>query len=271
MKSNEILQLEIDAMNRLSNFDGAEAPVNYEGGSDNYEGGSDNYIGLDDDTFDFGGGANSFMSEGQSNITYTFSITNASAATRSIALLPTYLGTAAAIATATGETVDGVLTDGTIITSVTGTAGNSKRTIAGMQAFVLYNPASLIRMTVKSNTEDGFLAQDLIYYELTPFRQPEGNQIPFTKIVDVDQYQQKKAVIDFREAGPVNMQLDNQRVLIFKIGGTNVVASVGESLTFTLEFGAINNIARTLAKKRSRAYNNISKMKIAGIIKGGRK
>ncbi len=262
-------QIRAEAADRLSFFEGGAN--HYEGGDQNqYEGGDQNqYIGLNDDSVDFCGG-NSFMTEGGSAIQFTFTLTNAADSNKVIALTPTFLGSAANIATHTGETCDGVLTDGTIITSVTGTAANSKLKIAFLQNFVLRNPSRLIRMTVKSNTEDGFLASEMVIGQASAFRSPSINRIPVTKFVNPDQYSQKKAVIDFREAGYQDMQLDDQNIILLRVSGTNVVATTGESLNITLEYGAVNNPARTLSVKAKKAFQTMERLSIAGKLPGTR-
>lgn len=255
-----------DAAARLSHFDGGAN--SYEGGDPNqYQGGDENnYIGLNDDSVDFCGG-NSFMTEGGSAIQFSFTLTNATAANKVIALTPTFLGSASAIATNTGETCDYVLTDGTIDTNITGTAANSKLKIAYLQNFILRNPSRLIRMTVKSNSEDGFLGSEMVIGQADPYRSPSINRLPITKFVSTDQYNAKKAVIDFREAGYQDMQLDDQNIILIRISGTNVVATTGETLNVTLEFGAVNNPARSLSVKAKKAFRTMEKMAIAGLVK----
>lgn len=263
MKNKLRENIEREAAERLSNFTGKVRKVsNYEGGSDNYEGGNeDNYIGANDDHLDFQGSGNSYLGENSGTVNFAFSITNAAAATKQIALTPTYLGTAAALATATGETVDGVLTDGTIITNVTGTAGNSKLTIAGLQNFIRNNPSKLTRMTIVSNDTSSF-ETNIIYQDLSAFRTLQNNRIPLTKYVDPNQFNTKKAVVPFYLDYP-EFQLDDQKLIIFSIGGTNVVATTGVTLNFTLEFGVVLNQAKTLAKKSMRAHRVMTNMALA--------
>lgn len=248
-------QIEKEAKARLSSFAGAES---YEGGREYYEGGSDNYIGQDDDSLHFQGSQENFAGEGAGTVNFGFTLVNAAAANKVIAITPTYLTTAAALATATGETVDGVLTDGTIITNVTGTAGNSKLTIAGLQAFIAKNPAKLTKMTIVS-TDTSTFETNLVYQDLSPFRTLSNNRIPLTKYVDPRQFNTKKAVVDFYTDYP-DFQLDDQKMILITIGGTNVVATVGVQLNITLEFGVVYNTARSLATKAVRAHKNLVKM-----------
>lgn len=248
----EIDELNAEALARLSSLQGED---DFEG--EGFEG-EDNYIGADDDHVDFNGHGKSFLNEDRSSITYTFKLQNASAGRKVIALTPTYLGTAAALATATGETVDGILTDGTIITSVTGTAGNSKLTIAGMQAFTKSNATRVLEMTIVSNDTSSF-EEKITFQHLSPFRSLENNTIPLTDYVKPDQYNTKKAIVPIaRDYGKV--QLDDQTMILLPIGGTDVVATTGVILNVTMRLGAIINNASTLYKKATRAGNVISKV-----------
>lgn len=255
MKGKNILiaDMEAEALARLSSYQGEDS---YEG-EDSFEG-EDNYVGADDDHVDFNGAGKSFLNEDRSSITYSFRLTNAAAANKVIALTPTYLGTAAALATATGETVDGVLTDGTIITNVTGTAGNSKLTIAGLQNFIKQNPTRILEMTIVSNDTSSF-EEKITYQHLSPFRSLENNTIPLTDYVDPKQFNTKKAIIPIARDYP-KCQLDDQTMILIPIGGTNVVATTGVTLNVTLRLGAIVNNAVTLNKKASRAGNVIAKV-----------
>ena len=258
MKNAVAKRVEEEALARLSNFNGDRKVSRYEGGSDNYEGGGeDNYTGEGDDMLSFSGGS-SYLGENSGTVNYKFSLTNAAAADKKIALTPTYLATAAALAVATGETVDGVLTDGTIITNVTGTAGNSKLTIAGLQAFTLRNAAKLTRMTIVSNSATSF-ETDIVYQDLSPFRSLQNNRIPITKYVSPNQYNTLKGVLDLYLDYP-EMQLDHQKKILITVGGTNRVATVGVTLDITLEFGVVNNVAQSLAKKSQRAHRVMTNM-----------
>lgn len=253
-EAKQIEDMEAAALARLSSVMGDEDE--FEGGSE-FEG-EDNYVGADDDHVDFNGHGKSFLNEDRSSITYSFKLQNAAAAKKVIALTPTYLATAAALATATGETVDGVLTDGTIITSVTGTAGNSKLTIAGLQAFIKQNPTRILEMTIVSNDTSSF-EEKITYQHLSPFRSLENNTIPLTDYVKPDQYNTKKAIIPIVKDYP-KLQLDDQTMILLPIGGTDTVATTGVILNVTLRLGAIVNNAITLNKKATRAASVISKV-----------
>lgn len=244
MTPEQIKNMNAEALARLSSYEGEE---------DNFEG--DNYIGDDDDHLDFAGQGKSFMNEDRSSITYSFKLQNATAARKVVAIVPTYLASAAALATATGETVDGILTDGQITLNLTGTASNSKLTIAGLQAFIKQNPTRIVEMTIVSNDTSTF--EDVITYQhLSPFRALENNRIPLTDYVKPDQFNTKKAILPIaQDYGTV--QLDDQTMILLPIGGTDTVAVTGVILNVTLRLGAILNNAGALNKKALRAESVI--------------
>lgn len=253
MKTGSIEEMNAAALARLSSLQGDE---------DEFEGteyeGSDNYVGADDDHVDFNGHGKSFLNEDRSSITYSFKLQNATLVKKTVALTPTYLGTAAALALATGETVDGILTDGAIIAGLTGTAGNSKLTIAGLQAFIKQNPTRVLEMTIVSNDTSSF-EEKITFQHLSPFRALDNNTIPLTDYIKPDQFNTKKAIVPIaKEYG--NVQLDDQTMILLPIGGTDTVAVTGVILNITLRLGAIMNQAGALNKKATRAGTVISKV-----------
>jgi hypothetical protein len=253
---NEIKALNNAALQRLSSVQGEEGD-NFEGDEAGFEG--DNYVGLEDDHLDFGGHGKSFLNEERSSITFAFKLQNATAAKKIVALTPTYLGTAASIATATGETVDGILTDGAIITNLTGTAGNSKLTIAGLQSFVKQNPTRILEMTIVSNDTSTF-EENITYQHLSPFRTLQNNRIPLTDYIKPEQYNTKKAIVTIGRDYP-DVQLNDQTAILLPIGGTDMVATTGIILNINLRLGAILNNSGALNKKATRADKVMSKVR----------
>lgn len=248
------------AMDRLSSFYGEN---NFEGF---YEGQDDNYVGYGDDSLQFSGSGSSFLTAGNaSDLTFSFRLQNASESKKVIALFPTYLATAAALATASGQTVDAILTDGTIITSVTGTASDSMVTIDNMQKFVNKHPSQIVEITISANTALAF-NEVIVVKELSPFRQLPGNKIPLTKYVLPDQYNSSKVVLpiwrDFNY-----MAANDQLAVLLPIGGTGTVATSGVIMDVTISFGAIRNTAAELANKVKRASGNIERLKMKGVLK----
>jgi hypothetical protein len=252
-KPKTVEAIELAAKQRLSSLNG-----------DSFEG-SGEYTGAGDDMLYFSGSGSSFLSEEGSSLTYSFKLQNTGADDKVIALVPTYLGTADEIANATGETVDGVLTDGTIITDVVATAGKSKLTIAGLQKFTERNASRILDITISSNTEATF-ERDIVYQHLSPFRSLGNNSVPLTEYVDPDQQNSKKAIIPVGRDYP-DFQLNDQTVILIPIGGTSTAgASGGEKITVTIRFGAILNMANSLQAKTEKA--NRTKAMLAGINPG---
>jgi hypothetical protein len=258
-KKNHIAkQAEEVAIRTLSSFEGRES--NFEG---SYEG-DESYVGLGDDALQFTN-AQSFLSVGNaSDLTFSFRLQNATSAKKVIALFPTYLGTAAALATASGQTVDYILTDGTIATNITGTAGDSMVTIANLQNFTLKHPSQIVEITLAANTSLAF-NEVVICKELSPYRQLPGNKIPLTKYVLPDQYNNSKAVLPIWRDFPW-LAGNDQLAILVPIGGTETVATTGVILDFTITFGAIRNVAAELNNKVKRASQNIQRMQMKGVL-----
>lgn len=233
--------LEAEAEERLSSFAGKGN--NYDG--DNYDG--DNYIGMNDDGVDFNGNGKSFITELNSNLTFGFSIVNATAGRQVIAITPTFLGTAAKIAAYTGETVDGILADGTIKTSVTGASLQTKRKIEYLQNFVARNPTRVTEMTIQADNE-AQLEEVITLAQLSPFRDLANNTLLLTNYVDPNQLTQKKAIVPLAIEFP-EFQLDDQNVLLLPV-------TVG-TVKVTFKIGAIKNPASELFRKGKKAYSNL--------------
>jgi len=234
-------QLEAEAMQRLSNYDG-----------NNYDG--DNYVGMDDDAVDFQGAGRSFLTELNSNLSFGFSINNALTTRQVIALTPSFLLTAANIAAYLGQTVDGVLTDGTIKTSVTATALQTKRKIAFLQEFIKNNPTRITEMVVQADN-DGQLEEQIVLAQVSPFRDLANNVLLLTNYVDPRQLNTKKAVIPLALEFP-QFQLDDQNIILLPVTPGTVKV--------TFKIGAIRNNASQLYNKAKRAYNNAQRVGLIG-------
>lgn len=256
---NEVARKAEDSARYLSSFEGES---NFEG---SYEG-DQNYVGLGDDSLQFNGSTQSFLTVGNSSdLTFSFRLQNATASKKIIALTPTYLATAAALAVAAGQTVDYILADGTIATNITGTAGDSMVTIANFQNFVNKHPSQIVEITLSANTALAF-NEVVVTKELSPFRQLQGNKIPLTKYVLPDQLNTSKAVIPIWRDFPW-LAGNDQLAILIPIGGTNTVADTGVILDFTISFGAIRNVAAELNNKVQRATRNITQMRMKGLLK----
>jgi len=143
---------------------------------------------------------------------FSFSIANTSGATKVIALLAaifdTYMLTLAegapntftygqnnpAAIVAAGFTCDAVLDDGTILSGVVGTAGNSKRTIRQFREFVKENPRICIDMTIQATIPAQF-NQTMEVVKYTPLIGFYHEELNLNDFKSVDQYSTDKIVI----------------------------------------------------------------------------
>lgn len=248
------------ALNNLSSFTGNHES-DFEG---SYEG-DENYVGLGDPSLQFCGGQSFLSVGGASDLTFSFRLTNATSAKKIIALTPTYLGTAAALATAAGQTVDYLLADGTIATNITGTASDTRVTIANFQNFTLRHPSQIVEIMIGANSALAF-NEVIVCTELSPFRQLASNKIPLTKYLSPDQYNTQKVVLPLWKDFPW-VAANDQLAILIPIGGTETVATTGVILDFTISFGAIRNTAAELNHKVNLATRNITKMRIKGLVK----
>jgi len=220
----------------------------------------------DPSLFNFNGEQAGFSSN-RTN-TYSFTIQNNRADERDVLLTPSYLGLyedaatgLAAINNATGINADAILTDGNFDGDgadpekfIVGTAGNSGLTIDNLQKFISLNPTSLQRIIIKANTTE-FFENSLVMGFASPARNLGTEEVQLTDFISPDQQDNTKAVINV----PIDMptfQFDNQRLLMVRMGGTDVVASTGVKVTLTLKFGPMINESAALAHKRAAATAN---------------
>jgi hypothetical protein len=259
-------QIERDAEQRLSSYNGGES--SYEGGNESsYEGGNNEvgYLGVGDDQVSFNGDPRkSFLTEQHSSVKFGYKITNATSGTVVLALTPAFFESASAITAATGETCDGIITDGTIITNVTATALDSKHKIAPFLSFIKRNPTRAIEMIIQSNTDASY-EETIIIKPVSPFRMLGNAYLPLTNYLSPDQFNSKKVIVPLHRDFP-DFQFDDQNLVLLPIGGTNVVATTGVTLNITFKIGGVLNNAETLARKAGKAQNTMNKMRMRGVL-----
>jgi hypothetical protein len=228
----------------------------FEGGANSFEGGANSYLGVDTGLSFVGkkGDGGKFVDEIGTNVSYGFSISNSNTSTKVIAINATDLATAANIAAYTGQTVDGILTDGTILTNVTGTPSNAKLKLAYLQNFIAKNPTRVVEMIIQSDTAAQFDEQIQIG-AFSPFRTLGINSFDLTNYIDPRNLNDKKAIIPLALDAP-EFQLDDQSILLIP-----VVAESTVKITFKI--GLISNQADGLFTKAQQAY---SQMKANGVI-----
>ncbi len=229
----------------------------------NYVGAEEsNYVGDQDDTVSFSGGAKSFLTEHHSDLRFGFKLTNLMAATKVVAVAYGDFPTAATINTYTGETVDALLTDGTLAGSssaiLTGVAANPKLTIAHLQRFVKKNPTALVEIVLQANSDEAW-KEKLTIIKANPFYPAETKYLDLNDYLDQYQQQSKKITIPVQRVFP-DFKMDDQAIILLPIGGTDTVATTGVSIQVTFKIGAINNQAGALPKKRSKALKNATRL-----------
>lgn len=224
------------------------------------------YTGQNDAMLSFAGkNASSFANEGMGAPVFTFKLKNASAATVVLAMGKAFYASAADAAASLGETIDGLITDGTIITNVTAVAGNSRFKLAHILEFARKNAMRLIGFTIQTNTQEAF-KENLTIVVPKPFATPDSNTvINLQDQVRPEFLNQNKIEIPVGQVAP-DLQLDDQAIILIPIGGTNVIAG-GVELGITLKFGAIANTAGSLATKARVAKQNVTAAYRAGLLK----
>ena len=229
----------------------------------NYVGSDESsYVGDNDDTLSFSGGARSFLTEKHSDLRFGFKLTNVTAAQKVIAIACGDFPTAATVATYSGETVDALLTDGTLAGAdaaiVTAVASNPKLTIAHLQRFVRKNATAVMEIVIQSNSDEAW-KEKVTIIKANPFFPAETKYLDLNDYLDQYQIQSKKITIPVQEVFP-DFQMDDQAIILLPIGGTETVAVTGVSLQVTFKMGAINNQAGALPKKRKKALANASRL-----------
>lgn len=229
----------------------------------NYVGSEESsYVGDNDDNLSFSGGARSFLTEKHSDLRYGFKVTNVMAGKKVVAVCFGDFPTAAAITTYTGETVDALLTDGTLAGAaaaiLSAEAANPKLTIAHLSRFTKKNPTALIEIILQANSDEAW-KEKVTIIKANPFFPAETKYLDLNDYLDQYQQQSKKITIPVQEVFP-DFQMDDQAIILLPVGGTDVVAVTGVSIQVTLKVGAINNQAGALPKKRKKAFANATRL-----------
>ena len=176
---------------------------------------------------------------------FSFTIANASASSYVIALLCAFFDTSKSTAnTSTGAvttvysdktnlnnagftTVDAAADDGTILTSVTCTSSNSKRTIKQFRDYMQLQGLSLKKLIIQASNPDVF-SQEIEITKYTPLTGSAPENIDLNQYYDPYQNQTTKIEIDFA-GNNLNLDLGFDTVMLMKIGA-------GRTVTFTFVF-----------------------------------
>ena len=176
---------------------------------------------------------------------FTFSIANASAAAVVIAILAGIFDTQKCVAdTGTGavtithsdktalvnagfSTVDAVADDGVILTSVTCTASNTKRTIKQFRDYIQHQGLSVKKLIIQANNPDVF-SQEIEITRYTPLTGSMPENLDLNQFYDQYQNQTTKIEIDFEKSG-LSLDLLFNTVMLMNIGA-------GRTVTYTFVF-----------------------------------
>jgi hypothetical protein len=168
---------------------------------------------------------------------FSLTIANASASNYDVVLIPAYFDTLAVTTTfadptytstpkytntaeivAAGFTnVDAVVDDGTIATSLTATAGNSRFTIRAFLNFIRLNPMLVRKLTVAANNTD-------VYERVITVTRcnPGGNQgdefINLSDFFAVNQYNEDKIVIN-----DLDMEISDETLVVMPVYASRTV------------------------------------------------
>lgn len=171
---------------------------------------------------------------------FSFKVANSSGATKVIALLAAFFTTMAVTVSgspssakvtntdvsaivAAGFSVDAVADDGTVITGVTCTAMNSKRTIRQFQDFIKREGLICTEITIQANNKDQF-EKVLEVVKISPLTGSKIEDLTLSEFYSVDQFSENKIVIK-------NLALEMAFDTLMMIS-----IDTGRDLTFTFKF-----------------------------------
>lgn len=168
---------------------------------------------------------------------FTFTITNGSAATKVIAVLAAFLNTLLLVEgapnthnytnpaeiVAAGYPCDGVLDDGTIITDVTAASANSKKSIRSFRRFIEKIGATCIDMDIQGSNVDVF-NKVLEVVTVNPNGGDTVEYLKLNKFLSVDQSSTTKIV-----AADLQLDLSAETLMFLPI-------DAGRTVTITFNF-----------------------------------
>lgn len=137
----------------------------------------------------------------------------------------TYNNPAALVAA--GFAVDAVADDGTILTDVTCTAGNSKRTVRQFQDYIHSQGLSVKKLIIQANNPDVF-SNEIEITRYTPLTGSAPENLDLNQFYDAYQNQTSKIEIDFEKSG-LSLDLAFNTIMLMKVGA-------GREITFTFVF-----------------------------------
>jgi len=175
---------------------------------------------------------------------FSFTLKNASAATKTVAILAAFFDTllistsvdpvshvatntksysdASAIAAA-GYACDGALDDGTIITNLSAVSGNSEMSIRQFREYIKCQGRILVDMSVQANNVAAF-NQTIKVVKCTPLGGSKPDYLPLTDFKSVDQSANDKINVS-----NINLELDYDTLMLMPI-------AAGHEVTLTFRF-----------------------------------
>lgn len=224
-KNGDLSELEAEALDNLSNFDG-------------YEGALGGYSGYKDDFLSFDGVAQSFANEVAANRIFTVTVTNSASTASAFYIIPGFKNY-----NADGTVADGVMKEGNFkaigASAAETSSTGSPATIDQFRRFVERNPTRVVGMKMTASSASVISDMLIVKEEQSPFRELGTSTIYSTLYQNENTYNDK--VVTIKEGFDLNDQI------AIKV---NMPAS--SSVTFNFICGAILNPAEALKAKHGR-------------------
>lgn len=169
-------------------------------------------------------------------VKFGFSITNAVAAAKVIAISPGYHASAAEVVAAGFADVDHILADGVLETNLSVAADDSALTADALVSFLRQNKAVLTKMELVSDDSNQW-NQKLTFGKSTPFEEPAKGSIKFAPYFSVAQNQGDRIVIDLINGGKDKpIQVGKNDVATLKVVASSTLNVI---LTFAVDENTI--------------------------------
>ncbi len=202
------------------------------------------YTGEEDDFLDFGGPNRSFATESVEKRVFVVNINNQLTTNETVILLPGYTWYP-------GASGNNWLVDGSIKTvgDKTLTANGSPKTIKELLSFIMHNPTNLNAIRI-SSSEAAQVQQQMVYRELSPFKDLQS------KIIDLGTYTDENTYRDKIVTVPTPGLIACAEVEL----SIPILANSTCSITFF--FGGVLSAATAMKRKREKAASTFAKVGI---------
>lgn len=205
------------------------------------------YTGEGDEWLDFGGPNQSFASEKSAGRVFVVNITNALSTTETVVFFPGYTWTP-------GASGNNFLVDGAIKTvgDKSITAAGSPKTIKELLSFIMKNPTNLAGIRI-SSSDATQIQQQMVYKELSPFKDLQSRIIDLGTFTNEDTYRDKMVTV------PTPGIIASSEVEL----SIPIVANSTCSITFF--FGAVLSASIALKNKRDIASSTFARVGIQNV------